>query len=94
LPIVAAVDGVIDLASCGVDFVVSTTVGLAIGIAVAGPLVAMLLASGCGKVDALVLVDDSAPTAPFDFRCPEKIIASFLSACSGAFQVAAEMRTN
>jgi hypothetical protein len=54
----------------------------------------MLLASDCGKGDGLVLVDDSAPTDPFDFRCPEKIIASFLSAGSGAIQVAAEMRTN
>lgn len=43
----------------------------------------MLLASDCGKGDGLVLVDDSAPTDPFDFRCPEKIIASFLSAGSG-----------
>jgi hypothetical protein len=68
----------------GVDFPTSTTGCLATGFALAetidDPLVARLLATCCDDGAALAPSEVSAPTDPFVFRCPEKIIASFLRA--------------
>jgi len=72
----------VDLMGCGVDFPTSTMDAFTTGFAVAEPLpnpfVVKLLATGCDNAVVPGPSSVSAPTDPFVFRCPEKIIASFL----------------
>ncbi|HBJ34464.1 MAG TPA: hypothetical protein DDZ51_06805 [Planctomycetaceae bacterium] len=66
------------------DFAVCTTDGLGTGFTVAETMcdafVERLLATCCDNGAVLGPSDVSAPTDPLVFRCPEKIIASFLRA--------------
>jgi hypothetical protein len=54
------------------------TTGFVVAEPLPNPLVVNLLAAGCTNGAALRPSNGSAPTDPFVFRCPEKIIASFL----------------